>query len=271
MKYQRGDIVNAKELELILNGHYIVNLFQENFINLDWKEKGFISAEELFYSMGAHIANITDYKDSREITVHHTSEKHKDIISFYGHHTHGDFRISQYSIKNKSMLNPFCKQEILPFSYPVITGNLAGHYSVEHVFLSGLLALSLKEKEKLPVIDKFEEFNKKLKEEGQKFGNFGDAGCYSKSMSTSTFSHIDQSYISPIPLEYDGYYKASLEDNKLVYRYTEDNKVKMTIYPEMINELICGLFEKVNVGNGRSSTVELADCVEYFKDKFYNK
>lgn len=267
-KYKTSDIDNARELELILNGHYVVNLFQHNFINLDWKEEGFISAEELFYSLGAYIANVSMLKDSREITVMHND---KNIVSFYSNYIHGDFRISQYDTKNKTMLNPFEDNELLPFGTPRLIGNLSGYHSVEHVFLTGLLALSLKEKIKLPIIEDFDIFYKKLIGEGQKFGNFGDAGNYSKSMTLSALYNINEGYIPSIPLEFEGVYKASLENNSLVYRYSETNEIKFIIYPDMIDQLISGLFEKVNVGNGRSSTVELADCIFYFKNKYLNE
>jgi len=269
-KYKTNELMHSREFEYILNGHYLLSLFKSDFINIDWKKYGFISAEELYYCMGAHLANILHYNDTREITVQHTGE-YKHLVSHYDHYIHGDFRISQYDMSFFTMINPYDDSEKLPFGKPKKIGNLAGYHSVEHVFLIGLMAFALKQNIKLPVLDNYKEFLNNLTEREQSFGNFADAGDYSKYMSLSAMSGIESNYIPSIPLEFEGTYEASISDNKLAYHRSDDGRTRFKIYPEMVDELIRGLFKKVNVGNGRSSVAELNDCVIHFKEKYYDK
>lgn len=271
-RFDNIDVNNPEEFECVVHGHYLVNLFEEDFINLDYKKYGFSSSEEMFFVLGAQIANLNEIKDDREILIEHeNTDKYQDIVSFYGNHIHGDFRIFMYDVSQTSMTSPFEPEETLPFGLSKLSSSILGYHSLEHAFLIALLALAHNQKMKLKSIDNFSEMAKELESEGQVFGNYGDAGHYSKSMSLGAFAGLEYGHIPNIPMEHHGTYNTSIEDNTLVFKANDSEKVSMRIYPEMIDELIFGLFKKVNKGNGRSSTKELTDCVLWFAEHYYNQ
>lgn len=265
--FEREDLKHGVQLKDIMTGYYVISLFAYDFINIDWKKYKFNSAEEMYYSLGVYICNISNIEDSREVVVNH---KNKDIVSFYDNHIHGDFRYFQYDISNREMVNPIYNNETLPFGYPKMIGSLYGYHSVEHIFLIQLLSLAYKNKIKLPIIDNFQYFYNELEEDGQVFGNYADAGQYSSSMSLCAFAGFEDGYMLSLPIEVSGYYKSDIQNDEIHFLHSETDKDCVQISTSMINELIEGLFKKVQKGNGRSSISELTDCVLFFKDKHYN-
>lgn len=270
-RFNNIEVNNSEEFKCVLQGHYLINLFKEDFITLDSKKYGFTSSEEMFFVLGAEIANLNKIKDSREILVEHEdTENYKDIVSFYGNNIHGDFRIFMYDVSQVSMTSPFEPEETLPFGLSKLLSSVLGYHSLEHAFLITLLSLAYKQKVKLKSIDNFTEMINELHEERQIFGSYLDVDNYSKSINISAFAGLEYGYIPNIPMENHGTYNTSIENNTLVFKADDPEKVPMVIYPEMIDELILGLFKKVNKGNGRSSTKELTDCVLWFSENYYN-
>lgn len=262
-------------LKNIRSGYYLIYIFKENFLYLDWKNYGFDDADQLYYVLGAYLANIIiddNYRDHREINVmHKDSDNYKNRYSSYYNHIHGDFRIAQYDGSETTMYSPYDKKTIFPFAKLKLVSNILGYHSVEAVFLINLLAFIYQEKIDSVFIDRFDEFHEELLNKGQTFGSYADAGLHCSSTNKSILAGIHYNNLLGIPIENGGYYYAEIKDSTLIYNFNNLNKNTFIIYPEMVDDLIEGLFRKVNVGNGRSSTIELKECIDYFVEKYYKK
>ena len=123
-----------EKLSKILDGTYVFATLEENFIYLDYKKYKFKSLLDMFYSIGAYIANKMDYKDPRE-----ESFCYKDNLYIYNNNINGDFRLTSYKISDKKVCHPENKDHFLPFTIPQEVGKIIGYHSVEHDFLAGLL------------------------------------------------------------------------------------------------------------------------------------
>lgn len=262
------------ELLCVLNGGFVASLFGDKLINIDYRIYGFSSSDEMYYVIGAHVSNISKYRDSREVYV---SSNELPEVYCYENHTHGDFRLSKYDTGSMISTNPINTSEVLPFGYPVHIGGLAGYHSVESAFLAGLLGFALKEDVDVPFINNFEDHMISMKAQGHSFGPYADAGMFSEGSCYYYLSMLPER-LPTLPTEHRGNYEISIKNSNLLYHLVgedgedDENKEEAFSVPvNMIEPLIIALFDKVQKGNGRSSILELEENIIHFKKEFYKK
>lgn len=251
----------SSELYRILTGEYLLHAFGNRVLELDFADYGFASAEQMFYVVGAQIANAINPTDSREVDVSCGA-----VLYQYSHDVHGDFRLMQYDTSEQQSRNPFDDYELLPFGQPKQIGRLAGYHSTETVFLATLLGYALRLNLALPVLDDFEAFFLSVIGGGVRYGNFGDAGLESSSC-LFPFYGLGLGKLPVIPTDHDAVYTVEWSPEALNYYYDEETtKPRLSVPPEAIDGLVRGLFLKVAAGNGRTSINDMARCVRYIID-----
>lgn len=260
----------GERLYFILTGSFVTSLLGKRIAEIDHKEYGFNYVDEFLYSLGAHISNIQEIEDHREYFCEYDAVfDNKEIVNAYESNIHGDFRFVQYDVSEKTSKNEFHDYEKLPFGLPKRVGVLYGYHSVESSFLAGLLGFSLFNKIDISLIDDFDSFFSEIKSEGQRYGNFSDIGTGSNNMSVFNFMTLKYNKLPSVIMESQAKYDAKIKDGKLIYEH-DNGEICAVIYPEMIEELIKGLFIAVNNGISRTTIFELECGVKYFIENLKN-
>lgn len=261
---------DLKELCFIFSGAYVIQFLGPRLLKIDYKEYSFHSAKQMFYVLGAHLSNLLRRQEHREVEI---PIANSDSIYLYDNDTHGDFRLSHYDISAKQMLNPFNLDESLPFGMPERKGIIAGYHSVEGSFLASLLCFLHYKTNLAHELQDIDSFLEPYYKQGQQFGNYADAGCFSSGSASFAFIGFDQMEPAKIYTMGDAYYDPVFEDEALSF-YARVNvndknpKLIMSICKDSVMPLIKGLLQKVTVGNGRSSIKELELILRHYLNNY---
>jgi hypothetical protein len=256
------------EMYTVLTGSLVILAFGEQAFNIVADDYGFSDPNQMYYAISAYLANLSKHHDHREITMNAVEHNGKVIQNIYNSNIHGDFRLTQYDCSSTCTVNPFDANEKLPFGFPKRVGSIAAYHSVEMSFLATILCYTQLESIAVDAVTNNTDFISRMAESEQLFGNFADAGMYTEGLSRAHFTHIDKQHFPIIPTELHGYYKASIDGGNLTFTLTSEDGTEhndqFLITPDMVNELIEGLFIKVRNGNGRSCVSELKSGLDNF-------
>jgi len=268
LRYTQSDNYRAQDVLDILTGRIVIIALHKEFIRLSPEAYGFANADDMLYSLGAYLINAVHYSDDREVMCAPVKEDGQTLANVFEVHSHGDFRLTQYSLSAQTSTNPFCPDETLPFGFPKRVGQIWGYHSVEMSFFAALLNYAFLEGITVDCVDETETFLSVIKQHQQRYGAFADAGDYSKGFAALHFHNICKERLPNIPTEMQGHYAARIDNENLVFDYFDSDdsssSVALTVTPMMVNGLIKGLFDKVNKGNGRSSVAELEEGLRGF-------
>lgn len=258
------------DLKKIKNGEHLITILGDKFLTLCFSKYGFNDAFEMAYAIGAYIENKIQYRDKRNVTI-----KTDSGFYSYDNHSHGDFRLYKYQCDSFTSVDPIDNKTIYPFGYNKCIGAIAGYHSIETYILSDFLGALYLSGQTVEVVDNFEDYINKLKEQGQSFGCYADAGMYDSTEVTMGFSGLKYNRLQEIctESENDTFYLPEFVNNEIIFYkkkhyQDESNNIAMRIPISDINELIIGLFKKVSLGNGRSSIIALEDTMNYYRVKY---
>lgn len=250
----------------VLTGGFVISLFEDDFVELDWKRYGFSDPYTLYYALGAYLHNIAQNHDER---ITSTPIINNTRYTF-PNNLNGDFRFKQYDCSSTTLNNPYSKHECdeqLPFGLPVKKGELIGYHSVEMSFFAGLLLFAKNTNTPLTCINNTEQFLSQFNMKEHKQGNFGDAGMFSRGASRALV--VAGERLPTIFTEFESAYNPVIEGGALQYieKNYSDESEKLTgfiILPNTLNAIIEQLFRKIHNGNGRSSLAELIEGLNFY-------
>ena len=222
--------------------------------------------------LGGYVSNCMQMRDARVVNAGIFDVVDSSVLNVYEVVDHGDFRLVQYDVSIKTILNPTNKDEILPFGKPVLMGVIAGPHSVEATFLACLINYAHFEQFEISCLASFDEWIGVLKENGQIFGNYADAGHYQEGLESCYFDGVEAGNLPSIATAGEGCYTPKIENGDLLFYFSHQNTGRLQeafkVTPGMVSDLVKGLFIKTGNGNGRSSIKELEGLVRYYLKHF---